>query len=893
MPVRTHFNRILAAARDGALILTVNKRLSRHLRTLYDRWLVDGGETIWDTPDILPLEAWWHRTAEALGLDGALLDRNQALRLWETVIETDLAGRGHRFLQVPAAAEKAMEAHRLLQEYDAWFSPEEGAEDHRAFLRWRRAWEDRCRELGVLDPGTLPKMIVAAMEEGRFAPPRQALLVGFDEIGPGLGKALEALRRGGCKTEVVPPLLEPRGEATRVPCADSSEEVRKCARWAGRLLAEGAEEIGVVVAGLAGYGPLIARIFREELDPAAVGSGEGAEGLFSLSLGTPLANEGMIAAALDILALDAILSPEQIDFLLRSPFVTGAGAEQDRRALLDRERRQAGVETVGLTRLVRWARQGFLGSDPCPSLAQVLSDVEPLLKERRSRLPGAWAEHFARLLAALGWPGSQGLDSRDYQLVRAWRELTAKFASLDAVSHPLEKGAALGILRRLAAKEIFQVEGPPGRIQVMGHLEAAGLRFDHLWLMGLHEEALPFPPQPNPFLPLPLQKERGMPHAGAERELDFARNVAARLLAAAPTIRASYPGQREGSESRPSPFIRELPAAEAPLAPLRRPTIQARNLPAPLERIRDPQAPSLSVGEEISGGTDLLKDQALCPFRAFARHRLSAQALAVPSNGIDARTRGILVHAALELFWQRTGDSVALQRMAEAERSALIEQCLDEALGAFEERRGELLPAAWRRLEAGCLGLLLAEWIALEAERPSFTVAERETRHVESVGGMTIRTRVDRIDELADGTRIILDYKTGRPNLRDCLGDPLLEPQLPLYAVGEQSGTVGAVAFAAVRRGECAFRGVAREENALPGVSALARTPAAVAEEIGDWPGLLERWRDALHGLGEDFAAGRAAVAPVDVQKACATCDLQPFCRVAERDEAPDREDAE
>ena len=34
--------------------------------------------------------------------------------------------------------------------------------------------------------------------------------------------------------------------------------------------------------------------------------------------------------------------------------------------------------------------------------------------------------------------------------------------------------------------------------------------------------------------------------------------------------------------------------------------------------------------------------------------------------------------------------------------------------------------------------------------------------------------------------------------------------------------------------------------------------------------------------LGQDFATGVATVDPVDVQKACRTCDLASLCRISE-----------
>ncbi len=77
-------------------------------------------------------------------------------------------------------------------------------------------------------------------------------------------------------------------------------------------------------------------------------------------------------------------------------------------------------------------------------------------------------------------------------------------------------------LGQQAANSRFQVEDEGAPVQVMGMLEAAGLRFDHLWIMGLDDEALPSPANPSPFLPVSLQRQHRLPHSSSERELEFA-----------------------------------------------------------------------------------------------------------------------------------------------------------------------------------------------------------------------------------------------------------------------------------------------------------------------------------------------------------------------------------
>jgi probable DNA repair protein len=398
----------------------------------------------------------------------------------------------------------------------------------------------------------------------------------------------------------------------------------------------------------------------------------------------------------------------------------------------------------------------------------------------------------------------------------------------------------------------------------------------------MHEEAFPPPPDPNPFLPLALQRRCGMPRADAARELNFAEKVAARLLVAAPEVMVSYPRQSDGRERQPSPLVRRLAAAQPAMAPESKPADLFARGGLPLETLIDPAGPSLAEGVKVSGGTAILKDQALCPFRAFARHRLHARGLEAGVLGLDNLERGLLVHHSLEHFWTLTGNSSDLLSLDEQPLTERIEKSVEEGLAKLEKDRKFPIPQALRTNEADRLRCLLREWLDLERRRAPFEVESLETWHRETLGQLTIQTRLDRIDRLADGSRVILDYKTGRSSVRDWLGDRPVEPQLPLYGLGRGGRELAAVAFASVRGGNCSFVGLARSEDLLPDLPAAEKSGFLEEDGIADWPGLLARWGQSLEGLSREFAEGGAAVAPIDRARACDRCDLQVFCRISE-----------
>jgi RecB family exonuclease len=131
--------------------------------------------------------------------------------------------------------------------------------------------------------------------------------------------------------------------------------------------------------------------------------------------------------------------------------------------------------------------------------------------------------------------------------------------------------------------------------------------------------------------------------------------------------------------------------------------------------------------------------------------------------------------------------------------------------------------------------------------------------------------RIDRVDRLADGARVLIDYKTGMASA-DWRGERPDNPQLPIYALLRPEALV-AVAYGRVHAGECSF--VAEAER--PAIF-KPRGQKSPLEGMSNLAALVDVWSRRIESIAADFAAGRAAVAPT--LRACKTCRLQGLCRV-------------
>lgn len=865
--------RLLAAADDGALILTANKRLARHLREHFDHRKQQAGVGAWRSPLIMSLESWLRVCLERAILSGNLLEPLVAQRLWErTIAELEELPSDRTALR--RIARVAMEAHQLLEHYDAVVEGWPLSPDQEAFLRWRDRYRQRLAEGGWLDSSSAARRVAQLIRQGAIPLPERLVLAGFDDMTPRVRSLITELRGRAVQVEETPPPLAPGGSAVRVRVdGDRLSEVRLAARWVRDLLEKGEENIGIVVPDLRLYRKDIERILREELDPQSLVQLRNEGSRFSLSLGAPLGSHPPVRAALEILSIQDRIDLDHAGYLLRSPFLKGAETERYMRSRCDARLRRRGRPEIRLATLLHAVESS--GEGPrAPIFASLLRKLAGLVRERSARRPGLWSEHFLECLAAAGWPGERSLASSEYQVCQAARDkLFGGLVAFDRIVGEVTREEALGLLQQLAGELEFQPDAPAGPVQVVGFLEAGGLSFRHLWILGLTAEVFPAAARPSPLLPSPLQVRHGMPHASAERELDFARRILDRSLAAAPEVIFSYPARDGDADLLPSPLVLAYPEVAAFELPESRRPATAWLGQLPLERYTPGLAPELSQGTRVKGGVGVLRDQAHCPFRAFARHRLGARSLETPEPGIDSATRGSLLHHVLELLWQRLGDSLTLQATPKDALQRLIGECVEAALGACSATLGEEAPLL-RELEEERLRQLLFTWLTeVESQRRPFVVEQTEILQELEQGGLLLEGRVDRIDRLEDGARLLIDYKSGRLPSRSAFeGDPLLEPQLPAYAVAAQSPPAG-VLLASLRRDELGWLGIGRE-GSLP-VAAMETSPA-------DWEARLARWRKQVEELAVAFRQGRADVAPAEGGKICSNCDLPSFCRVGE-----------
>lgn len=868
------------------LILCANHRLVRYLRAQHDQTQVAAGRTTWQPLQALTIGTWLDGlVAEAL-LAGAIpvaqaprlaLSAAQERLLWEQAIGATLADGEDALFDREGLASAAADADALCEVWNLRPGADAG-EETRRFLDWRRHVRHECEARGWYDAARLRTWQVRCLAEGAGRLPASIAFAGFDRATPQDAELKKALAARGVAVSELALGREAAGEAAVAACADRRAECHVAAAWAAARLAGNPEaRMGIVAPELGSVREMLVAALDDALHPEALLAANAEQPRrYNVSLGTPLARQPVVAVALELLQIAAQSTggarrceQARLGALLRGPYWSAWQSEADGRASLDAAMRRHLAPLLGvppwLTFLKRFERKGLC-------IARTRAHVEALVKaidgNSGKRLPSAWGGVFAELLDQCGWPGERTLSSREWQARDALIDTLEQLGALDALLGKVQLSEAARQLARLARERVFQPEtvGTPN-VEVMGPLEAAGLEFDALWVLGMNDDAWPPQPRPNPLLPADLQRRAKSSNASAEVQLEFARSVQRRLLHAAPEIVFSWAKGEGDRQLRPSPLLAGLPEA-AVFAAI--PSVVARQVgTGRIDSLADHLAPPVSEGERVAGGTNLLKAQALCPAWAFYRYRLGAKPLDEPVEGLDAMDRGTLLHRVMEKFF--AGHTQAeLAAWSDAQREAAIRAAVGEAFAAFNAEREEALAPRFATLEQARLASLLGQWLPLELARPvPFTVAACEQKVEVEIEGIVINLKVDRIDELVDGRRVILDYKTGDPKVKEWDGERIAEPQLPLYAT-HVDGHPAAVSFAKLRADDCAFVGLGAEAGLIDGVKAAP-----------DWLATLEQWHAAISAVAREIRAGHAPVsfAREDDLK---YCEVLPLLRLPE-----------
>lgn len=890
---------------SGTVILCASARLAQGIRQWLQQAYQQQGLSQWQAPQVLPLQDWLNQRIEYALLCGQIditqaplgvLSTTQEALLWEQAIQHCL--RQHSAIDLfntNGLASAAMEANRYLIEWNISLDMATISEETHQFLQWRQQFQTLCKQSGSLESVRYQTWQLEQLREHALPLPGSIQLAGFDRINPHVQTLIDTLQAAGVQITSFDNSVT-ADSTQRMQFAEAMDEMRAAVHWAQQQLATNPQaKLAMVVPDLDHQRDTLANLLDDTLHPEALHPAQAdTPRCYEFSLGLPLHRWPLVQCALNLLRLAFQATPlpqSELSTLLADIYWSQALYEADARAALDAEMRRQLPLQVSAHSFARFVTRKQQDDYPiiCPALHADLTALLSQSKQTpRKQLPSAWMVSFNELLAATHWPGERSVSSHEHQCQTKFKSVLTQLAALDTWLGPIDAMSAWHRLSQLCQAQIFQpqtVRQP--NITVMGMLEASAQPLDGVWVMGMNDHVWPPLSRTNALIPAELQRQAGTPNASSEVQMAFARQIHQRLLRSAKQVIFSSARQEGDRLLRTSPLIQAIPEASATAGTATLAETLARDSTQDWQWLDDHQAPPIQDGEHISGGTGLLRAQALCPAWAFYQYRLKARKLDTPHNGLDAMQRGDLIHRVLAAFWSQQA-TLDWQNVTADRLKNQLDQIATEVIATFNTEFAQPFSAVFCQLEAERLSKLALTWLwEVERERPqAFAVTAIEQVFKLLIEGIQVKLVIDRVDTLADGRLVVMDYKTGSmPDFKNWATDKISEPQLPIYAAFLlQDADIAAVCFGKLRLTDGGFAGVAAEDDIVPGIKAFNHEKNKLFDPVQfpDWPSVLTHWHTQITRTALALKAGEAAVV-FDSEQDLGYCDVLPLLRLPER----------
>jgi ATP-dependent helicase/DNAse subunit B len=245
--------------------------------------------------------------------------------------------------------------------------------------------------------------------------------------------------------------------------------------------------------------------------------------------------------------------------------------------------------------------------------------------------------------------------------------------------------------------------------------------------------------------------------------------------------------------------------------------------------------------------------------------------------------RGSAIHIALEYLFAEIRSHGELISQTENQVLELCNQAAVEAIQYLSLNHRDIMTPKFQSIEQSRIKKLLRKFIQVERNRPPFQVLAREQAFTQQFDNFVLNIRIDRIDQLNDGTLALIDYKTGkyRVSPKAWMDERPKDMQLPLYhsvASASDISPIDTVSVAHLHAEKIGHSGITASDNFSHQVRSIGSQKGT---EIS-WSEITKSWSSKVEYLAHEFNQGVADVNPADSAATCTYCGLQSLCRIQE-----------
>ena len=859
---------------QSTLTITPNNRLQQELT---ERIVKEARSNFIDQPKIFSLsaliqECWHIMQTKNIGIANKqyLLTPESSLMQWVDVIRQD-----NSLETIMSVTELANEASSADRKATLWCCEGFDAQsiEEWTFLKWRQ--KIRSLRTNCLTEDEAVPHIINALSDGLLHDIKNVCLFSFDDIPPLHKSLFDGL---GIGRNVFNDSFSSKQSPSTLwlESYDKEQQWDNVANWCvDQLNNKPNQKIAIVAPDLKQEKEGILNALDAAFEPQVILPNTPTyTPPYNVTAGTPLfdvpivkAAYALLSAALNEVSLVEILS------IMKSPFIGNSQSEMASRAIYDVFVREQGKTRLTLLDLIAY------GQCP-PKLMNLIGSFANVIANRPEATSLMnWATFFESALHAIGWPGERNLDSNEFQAMNQFIDRVCTMTQHFQGKTEMTYDDALFYLYTTLVNNTFSPESNGSPIEVLGMLEAAGMPFDTMILLDMNEGTVPSIPSPNSFLPDDLQIELEMPHANAQRELAFFESVLCRYRSCCDTlVFSTYKFDLE-RELNPSIFVKGPKFNIDDITTPETNYISHLFKRIPVKTV-DESFVAIGEKERVSGGTTLLKMTAECPFKAIAVQRMKIEKLPTAQEGISSSDRGRVLHLALAGFWEKQKDHATLINLSHDELTRAINCAVDEAFMSLRGRTD--IEPALINMEQQALSVNISHWMEIEKSRRPFIVESIEAVQITKLDNHDIHTRLDRVDLIEDDEgnftrRLMIDHKSSMPSLSSLAKIPITEPQLPIYAIGNEQAdkTLAGIAYGVIKKNACQLTGLSNETELAKGITALSGSRLSLPSS---WEQTMLQWKKALNEVMNDYLSGDNTI---NVQlSSCQFCTNSLVCRL-------------
>jgi ATP-dependent helicase/nuclease subunit B len=327
---------------------------------------------------------------------------------------------------------------------------------------------------------------------------------------------------------------------------------------------------------------------------------------------------------------------------------------------------------------------------------------------------------------------------------------------------------------KLDSEKISFSGSPLKGLQILGLFETRSLNFENVIIMDVNESMLPNLQIYEPLIPREVMVNLGLNRL--EKEEEIQRYQFKRLMSSAKNISLIY---QQGADKEKSRFIEELiwerqkETGTIGAMPIPKASFKVNVLPQRLEIKKKPQVISFLREREYSASS--VNTYIHCPLRFYYQYVLGLKEkedLLEEPEGADI---GTFIHELLhETFRRFIG-----------QKPRIDDAFTKEFFRAFEKKFSQEFEKKMKSdafLIKEVLTFRLERFLENERKRDVQRIIGLERSFKSSIqlspGRIKLQAVIDRIDVTADGTILVLDYKTGSADILPSLDEPGAAPEL-------------------------------------------------------------------------------------------------------------------